>query len=103
MSKNWFLPAYRWIGGLLVALFVLVGIYRTHDGILNLFDGRGQDRVEAGDEVGELSILSTRHLVVRPSSVLDIVVGFSFMLGSVAAYKLIENRLTRTFLDVTLE
>lgn len=84
---------YQIAGGLLVAVIVLVGIYRVEAGIQNLFDGRGQDRVMAGDEVGELIILSTRHLVVRTSAVQDVIIGLVLMVGSVAAYTWIERHL----------
>lgn len=90
-TKKWLLIAYQLVGGLVVAAFVLVGIYRAESGIQNLFDGRGEDRVMAGDEVGELTILSTRHLVVRTSAVQDMVIGFSLMMGSVVVYKFIER------------
>lgn len=93
MNRTRILTTYRWVGGILVALLVLLGIDRANHGIQNLFDGRGIDRVEAGDEVGELSILSTRHLVVRLNSVLNILVGFSLMLGSVATYHIIEKHI----------
>lgn len=93
MNKKWLLTAYQWVGGLLVAAFVLTGIYRAETGIQNLFDGRGEDRVQAGDEVGELTILSTRYLVVRPIAVRDVLIGFTLMLGSVAIYKYLERRL----------
>lgn len=95
MSKNRLLLFYQLVGGLLVAVIVLVGIYRVEAGIQNLFDGRGEDRVMAGDEVGELIILSTRHLVVRTSAVQDVVIGLTLMIGSVAIYKFFERRLVR--------
>ncbi len=93
INKKQVLIFYQIAGGLLVAVIVLVGIYRVEAGIQNLFDGRGQDRVMAGDEVGELIILSTRHLVVRTSAVQDVVIGLVLMVGSVAAYTWIERHL----------
>ncbi|MBZ0309048.1 MAG: hypothetical protein K8I82_23490 [Anaerolineae bacterium] len=98
MSKNRLLTFYQAVGGVILAIIVIVGIYRVEAGIQNLFDGRGEDRVLAGDEVGELMILSTRHLVVRTSAVQDVVVGLALMIGSVTLYKFFERRLVRYWL-----
>ncbi|MCL4877833.1 MAG: hypothetical protein KJ064_14350 [Anaerolineae bacterium] len=100
-TKKRLLIAYQLVGGLVVAAFVLVGIYRAESGIQNLFDGRGEDRVMAGDEVGELTILSTRHLVVRTSAIRDVVIGFVFMVGSLLVYQFIEQRIRHDWIETS--
>jgi hypothetical protein len=87
------LKLYLLFGGLILALCVLVSLYWMQIGIEQLFDGRGQDIVEAGYNLGELFVHETRHIVIRPSGVLQLLQGAVLLIGSLTLYRVGERRL----------
>ena len=82
---------YRVFSGLLLVLLLLGGLLLLQQGVEMIFVADGQDIALPGDEVGELEIVSTRHVSVEWAGIWRLAVGAGLIVGGLYGKRYTDN------------